>query len=127
MLPLRRETPTRRQLPFTGPLPTARRCITTTVANGLPWVQRRTGARLSETGHPTSASEETPRFLRARANVGAGDSADQHAQLPGKQLSDKQAKDIYAYIRTFKSNAPPLANIPTLNEIVKAARGPYKP
>ena len=40
---------------------------------------------------------------------------------------DKQAKDIYAYIRTFKSNAPPLQNITTLNEIVKSASRPYKP
>jgi hypothetical protein len=37
-------------------------------------------------------------------------------------LSDKQAKDIYAYIRTFKSSAPPLKDIPTLNSIVDAAK-----
>jgi len=47
--------------------------------------------------------------------------------FPENSLSDKQAKDIYAYIRTFKSNAPPLQNITTLNEIVKAASRPYKP
>ena len=47
--------------------------------------------------------------------------------FPENSLSDKQAKDIYAYVRTFKSNAPPLQNIPTLNEIVKAASRPYKP
>jgi mono/diheme cytochrome c family protein len=47
--------------------------------------------------------------------------------FPENSLSDKQAKDIYAYIRTFKSNAPPLENIPVLNEIVKAASRPYKP
>ena len=37
-------------------------------------------------------------------------------------LSDKQAKDIYAYIRTFKSSAPDLKDIPTLNAIVDAAK-----
>jgi hypothetical protein len=37
-------------------------------------------------------------------------------------LSDKQAKDIYAYIRTFRSSAPELKDIPTLNAIVDAAR-----
>ena len=47
--------------------------------------------------------------------------------FPENSLNDKQVKDIYAYIRTFKSNAPPLANIPTLNEIVKGASRPYKP
>jgi hypothetical protein len=42
-------------------------------------------------------------------------------------MSDKQAKDIYAYIRSFKSSAPELKDIPTLNGIVKAAARPYKP
>ena len=41
-------------------------------------------------------------------------------------MSDKRAKDIYAYIRTFKSNAPPLKDIPTLNAIVDAACKPAK-
>ena len=42
-------------------------------------------------------------------------------------MSDKQAKDIYAYIRTFKSNAPELKDIPTLNQIINGASRPYKP
>jgi hypothetical protein len=46
---------------------------------------------------------------------------------PESALSDKQARDIYAHIRTFKSNAPELKNIPTLNAIVEAASRPYKP
>jgi len=37
-------------------------------------------------------------------------------------LSDKQAKDVYAYIRTFKSTAPELKDIPTLNAIVDASK-----
>jgi mono/diheme cytochrome c family protein len=38
-------------------------------------------------------------------------------------LPDKQAKDIYAYIRTFKSSAPPdLKDAPALNAIVEAAK-----
>jgi len=47
--------------------------------------------------------------------------------FPEGSLSDKQAKDIYAYIRTFKSNAPEAKDIPTLNAIVKSASRPYKP
>jgi hypothetical protein len=38
-----------------------------------------------------------------------------------------RAKDIYAYITTFKSNAPELKDIPTLNQIIKAASRPYQP
>ena len=37
-------------------------------------------------------------------------------------LSDKQAKDIYAYIRTFKSSAPDLKDIPALNAIIDTSK-----
>jgi len=37
-------------------------------------------------------------------------------------MSDKQAKDLYAYIRTFKSTAPDLKEIPALNAIVAASK-----
>ena len=46
--------------------------------------------------------------------------------FPENTLSEKQAKDIYAYIRTFKSSAPELKDIPTLNAIVDAASKPAK-
>ena len=39
-----------------------------------------------------------------------------------ESLPDKKAKDIYAYIRTFKSSAPDLKDIPTLNAIVESAK-----
>jgi hypothetical protein len=42
-------------------------------------------------------------------------------------LNDVQAKDIYAYIRTFKATAPPADKIPTLNAILSAAQKPGKP
>jgi hypothetical protein len=41
-------------------------------------------------------------------------------------LSDKQAKDIYGYILTFKSIAPELKDIPTLQAIIEAAKNPPK-
>ena len=71
--------------------------------------------------------ENFTRFLRARSNVAPATPSTAMPNFPESALNDKQVKDIYAYIRTFKSNAPPLANIPTLNEIVKAASRPYKP
>ena len=66
-------------------------------------------------------------FLRGRANVAPLPPSTSMPNFGEASLSDKQAKDIYAYIRTFKSNAPPLESISTLNEIVKAASRPYKP
>jgi mono/diheme cytochrome c family protein len=74
-----------------------------------------------------ATEENFIRFLRARANVAPATPSTSMPNFPENSLNDKQAKDIYAYIRTFKSNAPPLQNIPTLNEIVKAASRPYKP
>jgi mono/diheme cytochrome c family protein len=67
------------------------------------------------------------KFLRARANVAPATPSTSMPNFAESTMSDRQAKDIYAYIRTFKSNAPPLENIPTLNEIVKSASRPYKP
>jgi mono/diheme cytochrome c family protein len=74
------------------------------------------------------ASEENfIKFLRGRANVAPATPSTSMPNFAENTLSDKQGKDIYAYIRTFKSNAPPLQNIQTLNEIVKSASKPYKP
>ena len=42
-------------------------------------------------------------------------------------MSDNQAKDIYAYIRTFKSHAPPVDQIPVFGQILTEAEKPYKP
>jgi mono/diheme cytochrome c family protein len=62
------------------------------------------------------------RFLRGRANVAPLVPATSMPNFGEGSLSDKQAKDIYAYIRTFKSSAPELKDIPTLNAIVEAAK-----
>jgi mono/diheme cytochrome c family protein len=61
-------------------------------------------------------------FLRGRANVAPVPPATNMPNFAVASLSDKQAKDIYAYIRTFKSSAPELKDIPTLNAIVAAAK-----
>ena len=66
-------------------------------------------------------------FLRFRANVAPAGPSTGMPNYPENSLSDKQAKDIYAYIRTFKSQAPALKEIPTLTQIVNAASRPYKP
>jgi len=66
-------------------------------------------------------------FLRARANQAPATPSTGMPHYPDSTLSDPQAKDLYAYIRSFKSNAPDLKDIPTLNQIVAAASRPYKP
>ena len=61
-------------------------------------------------------------FLRGRANVAPIAPSTSMPRFAESALSDKQAKDIYAYIRTFKSSAPELKDIPTLNAIIDAAK-----
>ena len=61
-------------------------------------------------------------FLRGRANVAPLVPSTSMPNFGENSMSDKQAKDIYAYIRTFKSSAPPLKDIPTLNAIVESAK-----
>lgn len=61
-------------------------------------------------------------FLRGRANVAPLPPSTAMPNFSKASLSDKQAKDIYAYIRTFKSTAPPLKDIATLNAIVDAEK-----
>jgi len=66
-------------------------------------------------------------FLRGRANLAPSQPSTGMPNYAADTLNDKQAKDIYAYIRTFKSNAPPADKIPALNQILAGAEKPYKP
>jgi mono/diheme cytochrome c family protein len=66
-------------------------------------------------------------FLRLRGDRASATPATSMPNFPANTLSDKKAKDIYAYIRTFKSNSPEVKDIPTLNAIVNASSRPYKP
>jgi mono/diheme cytochrome c family protein len=82
-----------------------------------------TGARQFVGRWGNLSTEETfLRFLRGRANVAPVTPSTNMPNFSAASLPDKQAKDIYAYIRTFKSSAPPLKDIPTLNAIVAAAK-----
>ena len=82
-----------------------------------------TGARafVGNWGH--LATEQTfITFLRGRANVAPIVPSGAMPNFGVESLPDKQAKDVYAYIRTFKSTAPEVKDIPTLNAIVEAAK-----
>ena len=81
-----------------------------------------TGARpfVGNWGH-LGTEQEFLTFLRQRANVAPENKSTLMPNFPENSLPNKQALDIYAYIRSFKSNAPPLKDIPTLNAIVENA------
>jgi mono/diheme cytochrome c family protein len=82
-----------------------------------------TGARpfVGRWGH-LATEQDFVTFLRGRANVAPVVPSTSMPNFSATSLPDKDAKDIYAYIRSFKSTAPDLKEIPTLNAIVDAAK-----
>lgn len=66
-------------------------------------------------------------YLRLRAEQNPILPSETMPNYPENALSDDEARDLYAYIRTFADNAPPLEEIPTLNAIIESAAEPYSP
>jgi mono/diheme cytochrome c family protein len=87
-----------------------------------------TGARAFVPNWPANLATESSfiAVLRGRANLAPVQPSTAMPNYSPQTLSDAQARDIYAYIRTFKSNAPPADKIPTLNAILSAAQKPRK-
>jgi mono/diheme cytochrome c family protein len=88
-----------------------------------------TGGRPFVPNWPANLATESSfiAFLRGRANVAPEQPSTAMPNYAAGTLTDVQAKDIYAYIRTFKSNAPPADQIATFKQIMAAAEKPYKP
>lgn len=88
-----------------------------------------TGARPFVPNWPASLATELSfiTLLRGRANLAPVQPSTAMPNYAAETLSDAQAKDIYAYIRSFKSNPPPVDKIPTMNQILTAAQKPYTP
>jgi mono/diheme cytochrome c family protein len=88
-----------------------------------------TGARVLVSSRSVNLTTESSfiAFLRARANVAPTQPSTSMPNYSAATLPDAQAKDIYAYIRTFKSHAPPVDEIPVFGQILTEAQKPYKP
>lgn len=77
---------------------------------------------------PIVANEETfVLFLRQRADQAPILPSSAMPNYSEASLPDKDAKDIYAYVRTFRLNAPKIEEVPTLRKILESAEKPYKP
>jgi mono/diheme cytochrome c family protein len=61
-------------------------------------------------------------FLRGRANLAPLTPVSSMPNFSAQSLPDDKAKDLYAYIRTFKSTAPVSKNVPALDDIVASAK-----
>jgi mono/diheme cytochrome c family protein len=88
-----------------------------------------TGARAFVPNWPANLATERSfiAFLRGRANVAPVQPSTSMPNYPAQSLGDEQAKDIYAYIRSFTSRQPPIDKIPAMTQILEAAQKPYKP
>jgi mono/diheme cytochrome c family protein len=88
-----------------------------------------TGARdLVATNSPFIASEAVfNAFLRMRADQAPLLPSTRMPNYAVEALSNKEVSDIYAFVRTFKLDAPTPATVPTLRAILKSAEKPYKP
>ena len=88
-----------------------------------------TGARAFVSNRSANLATESSfiAFLRARANLAPTQPSTRMPNYSAAMLPDAQARDIYAYIRTFKSHAPPVDQIPVFNQILTEAQKPYKP
>jgi mono/diheme cytochrome c family protein len=87
-----------------------------------------TGARPFVPNWPANLATERSftAFLRGRANVAPVQPSTAMPNYPAESLNDAQARDLYAFIRSFKSAQPPLEKIPVMNQILAAAKKPYK-
>jgi mono/diheme cytochrome c family protein len=87
-----------------------------------------TGARPFVPNWPANLATERSfiAFLRGRANVAPVQPSTAMPNYPAESLSDAQARDVYAYIRSFKSAPPSIEKIPVMNQILAAAKKPYK-
>jgi len=88
-----------------------------------------TGARALLPGKSANLASESRfiAFLRARANVAPNEPSTSMPNYSSATLTDAQARDVYAYVRTFKSNAPEVEDIPVFKQIQSAAQKPHKP
>ena len=83
-----------------------------------------TGARPFVPNWPANLATERSftAFLRGRANLAPVQPSTAMPNYSAQSLPDGQARDIYAYIRSFKSSTVPIEKIPTMNAILAAAQ-----
>ncbi len=96
---------------------------------GCHGFQGQTGARnLVGTNSPIIADPKTfLAFLRDRGSYAPMIPSTSMPTFPAIAISDRQAMDIYAYIKTFKLDSPDVKDIPLFAKIQSSAGAPYKP
>ncbi len=113
--------------PVTGDVGKGRELYYVNGCYGCHGYNGETGARdLVGTNSAIIANEDTFLvFLRQRADQAPISPSTRMPNFPKEAISDKEAKDIYAFIRSFRLDAPAVADIPTLQKILQSADKPY--
>jgi mono/diheme cytochrome c family protein len=114
--------------PVTGNAVTGKKLYSEHLCYSCHGFNGETGARTFVPNWPANLATERSfvAFLRGRANVAPVQPSTSMPNYPVESLSDSQAKDVYAYIRSFTSTPPPIEKIPTMMQILAAAQKPYK-
>lgn len=115
--------------PVTGSAANGRRIYYEQSCYGCHGFNGETGSRdLVGTNSPVLATEENfVRYLRLRADVAPLLPSTRMPNYPESELGDAAASDLYAYIRSFRLNAPEVEDVPTLQQILESAERPYVP
>ena len=71
--------------------------------------------------------ESFTRFLRLRADQAPLFPSTRMPNYPESALTDAEARDLYAFIRSFRLNAPDVDDVPALQSIIDSASRPYEP
>lgn len=110
--------------PVTGNVENGRKLFYAHTCYGCHGFNGETGARdLVGTNSPILSTEDTfVLFLRQRADQAPLLPSTAMPNYPENSLSDKEAKDIYAYIRSFKLDAPKVQDVPALKAILESAK-----
>jgi mono/diheme cytochrome c family protein len=115
--------------PVTGSVANGRELFFAHTCYGCHGFNGETGARdLVGTNSPVLANERNfTAFLRLRADQAPLFPSTRMPNYPESALSDTEARDIYAYIRSFRLSAPDIEDVPTLQAIIESASQPYEP
>ena len=124
--PMRAQAPAS---PATGDPAKGKKLYETYTCYGCHGFTGETGARVLAASRSANLASESAfiTFMRARANVAPTQPSTSMPNYSAETLPDAQAKDLFAYVKTFTSHAPAVDQIPVFGQILSEAQKPYKP
>ncbi len=115
--------------PVTGSAANGRQIFYDQTCYGCHGFNGETGARdLVGINSRILANEENfVRFLRQRESLAPLLPSTRMPNYPESEIGDADASDLYAFIRSFRLDAPDVEDVPVLQQILESAKRPYVP